>query len=631
MDERHYLVGTAGHVDHGKTELIRALSGMETDRLKEEKQRGISIELGFAHMKLPSGRQVGIVDVPGHEKFVRQMLAGASGMDVVLLVIAADEGIMPQTQEHLDILTLLGIPRGIIVFSKADLVDEEWLELMEEEVREKLKKSVFDGAPICKVSSLTGEGIPLLRQTIDELLSNIESKKSTGPVRMPLDRSFTIQGFGTVVTGTLNRGVIKIGQELSIEPAHILTKVRSLQVYNNKVNTAEAGQRVAVNLAGVEVSEVEQGSELVTPNVYKVGKILDLKVLNLPSAEKPLKQRQRVRFHLGTTEILGRLQLLDKEEIMPGQEGFAQILLEKSIIAVPGDRFVLRFYSPTHTIAGGKVLSVSEFKHKRFRENILDLLKLKDQGDPLDLLEKEIAEPQTVLDLEARLHIPSSELEKSLHTLENSGRLEIWKEEETFLYWEKAAAENWRQKLIEVVTNYEEQYPLRGGISREELKTRLGIKWTHRRWQTILELGSDRGYYRIMGSKVQTNLGAKIPSEVQRRLDKLRSLWQSVSLMPPELGTVLERCSIPKEEAQEYAGYLCDQKEWVYINGYYYSTEKIQEAESKLVETLKSRGEIGVAEVRELWGISRKYTVPLLEFFDQKRVTRRQGDKRTLC
>lgn len=630
MDEKHYLVGTAGHVDHGKTELIRALSGIETDRLKEEKQRGISIELGFAHMKLPSGKQVGIVDVPGHERFIRQMLAGASGMDIVLMVIAADEGIMPQTQEHLDILTLLGIPRGIIVFNKVDLVDDEWLELMEEEVREKLKNTVFREAPICKVSALTGEGIPFLRQTIDKLLSDIESKKSTGPVRMPLDRVFTIQGFGTVVTGTLNSGEIKMGEELAIEPAHILTKIRSLQVYKNKVNTAEAGQRVAVNLAGVEVSEVKQGSELVTPNIYRVGKILDLKVLNLPSAAKPLKQRQRVRFHLGTTEILGRLHLLDQEEILPGDEGFAQILLEKPVVAVPGDRFVLRFYSPPHTIAGGKVLGVAEFKQKRFRENVIALLKLKDQGDPLDLIEREITEPRTVADLEARLHVNHSELESSLHTLEKSDRLEIWKEDETFLYWGKAMAEKWRQKLIDVVKTYESINPLRGGISREELKTRLGVTWTHRRWQTVLELGAVRGYYLIFGSKVRTNEGAIIPSEVQRRLDTLRSLWQSFGLMPPELGTVLESCNISKEEAQEYAGYLCDQGEWVNINGYYYQTEDIKKAESRLVETLKSSEEVGVAEVRELWGTSRKYAVPLLEFFDQKRVTRRRGDKRTL-
>ncbi|MDP4159085.1 MAG: selenocysteine-specific translation elongation factor [Bacillota bacterium] len=630
MDERHYLVGTAGHVDHGKTELIRALSGIETDRLKEEKQRGISIELGFAHMKLPSGRQVGIVDVPGHERFVRQMLAGASGMDIVLLVIAADEGIMPQTQEHLDILTLLGIPRGIIVINKSDLVDEEWLDLMEEEVREKLKETVFYEAPLCKVSALTGEGIPRLRETIDDLLSNVESKKSAAPVRMPLDRVFSIQGFGTVVTGTLNSGEVRLGQELAIEPAHILTKVRSLQVYKNKVTSAAAGQRVAVNIAGVEVNEVVPGSELVIPNVYKVGKILDLKILNLSSADKPLTQRQRVRFHLGTTEILGRLHLLDQEELAPGQEGYAQILLEKPVVAASGDRFVLRFYSPTHTIAGGKVLSVAEFKQKRFRDSVLAQLKIKDQGDPLDLIEREIMQPKTASDLAASLHVSVEELKENLNTLDKLERLEIWKEDENILYWGKTMAEVWREKLMNIVKTYEALNPLRGGISREELKTRLGITWTHRRWQTILELGSLRGFYRIKGSKVQTVEGATIPPEIRRQLDALRSLWQSYVLMPPELGSAAEACGISKEDLQEYAGYLCDQEEWVFISGFYFQKEVILKAKSMLVETLKLRGEVGVAEVRELWGTSRKYAVPLLEFFDQQRVTRRQGDKRIL-
>ncbi|SPF32442.1 Selenocysteine-specific elongation factor [Candidatus Desulfosporosinus infrequens] len=630
MNERHYLVGTAGHVDHGKTELIRALSGMETDRLKEEKQRGISIELGFAHMVMPSGRQVGIVDVPGHERFVRQMLAGASGMDVVLLVIAADEGIMPQTQEHLDILTLLGIPRGIVVINKADLVDNEWLDLMEEEIREELNGTAFHEAPVCRVSALTGDGIPNLRQIIDRLLSEVETKKTTGPVRMPLDRVFSMQGFGTVVTGTLYSGTVKLGQELAIEPIHMLTKVRSLQVHKSKVTFAEAGQRVAVNLAGVDVAEVERGSVLVMPNMFKVGKILDLKVLNLGSADKPLIQRQRVRFHLGTTEILGRLHLLEQEELAPGQEGFAQILLEEPVVAVPGDRFVLRFYSPAHTIAGGKVLGVADFKQKRFKENVLAQMRVKDQGDPLDLLEKEMFEPRTASDLADRLHVSVAEVENDLKSLEISDRLEIWTEDESKLYWGKTTAELWRSKLIAIIKTHEKANPLRGGISREELKTRLGILWTHRRWQTILEQGAARGFYRISGSKVQTNEGAEIPASISKHLVALRTKWQSVTLMPPDLVATAEACGILKSDAPEYAQYLCETGEWVHIDQYYYRQKELESAKEILSEFLKIHGEAGVSEVREMWGISRKYAVPLLEFFDNQKLTRRTGDKRIL-
>ncbi|KGP76399.1 translation elongation factor [Desulfosporosinus sp. Tol-M] len=630
MAERHYLVGTAGHVDHGKTELIRALSGMETDRLKEEKQRGISIELGFAHMMLPSGRQIGIVDVPGHERFVRQMLAGAGGMDIVLLVIAADEGIMPQTQEHLDILTLLRIPRGIVVLNKADLVDEEWLDLMEEEIREELKETAFKDAPICRVSALTGVGIPGLRQTIDGLLSEVESKKSTGPVRMPIDRVFSIQGFGTVMTGSLHSGTILLGQELAIEPGHILAKVRSLQVHNNKVSAAEAGQRVAVNLAGVDVAEVERGSVLVIPNVFKVGKILDVLLLNLSSADRPLTQRQRVRFHLGTTEILGRIHLLEQNEITPGQEGFAQILLEESVVAASGDRFVLRFYSPAHTIAGGKILGVAEFKQKRYKENVIAQMMMKDQGDPLDLLEGEMAELRTGSDLASRLQITSNELEVSLKALEKAGRLEIWQEDENLLYWGKAAAEIWRSKLINMIRAYERSNPLRVGISREELKTRLGISWAHRRWQTILEQGAVRGYYRISGSKVRTNEGVEIPTGILKRLEALRAKWQIAGLMPPDITATAEACGISKSEAPEYAQYMCEIGEWVHIDQFFFRQKDLEPAKERLVGFLKEHGEIGVSEVREMWGTSRKYTVPLLEFFDNQKITKRNGDKRRL-
>lgn len=631
MHERHYLVGTAGHVDHGKTELIRALSGMETDRLKEEKHRGISIELGFAHMTLPSGRQIGIVDVPGHERFVRQMLAGASGMDVVLLVIAADEGIMPQTQEHLDILTLLDIPRGIVVINKVDLVDEEWLDLMEEEIREELKETAFHDAPICRVSAIVGVGIPSLRQTIDGLLSEVESKKSSGPVRMPIDRVFSIQGFGTVVTGTLHSGTVKLGQEVAIEPGHILAKVRSLQVYNNKVSAAEAGQRVAVNLAGVDLAEVERGSVLVSPKVFKVGKILDVKILNLSSADKPLTQRQRVRFHLGTKEILGRIHLLEQNELAPGQEGFAQILLEEPLIATSGDRFVLRFYSPTHTIGGGKVLGIAEFKQKRFKESVIAQMRIKDQGDPLDLLEREMSEPRTGTELAARLHIPPHELEASLKALEDSERLEIWLEDDTMLYWGKATAETWRSKLINMIKAYERSNPLRGGISREELKTRLGISWTGRRWQMILEQGSVRGFYRISGSKVQTNEGAEIPTAIMKRIEVLRGKWQIAGLTPPDLTTTAETCGILKSEVSEYAQYMCKIGEWIHIEQFYFNQKDLETAKERLIEFLKEHGEISVSEAREMWGTSRKYTVPVLEFFDNQKITKRNGDKRKLC
>lgn len=628
MENRHYLVGTAGHVDHGKTELIRALSGIETDRLKEEKQRGISIELGFAHMILPSGREVGIIDVPGHERFVRQMLAGAGGMDIVLLVIAADEGIMPQTKEHLEILTLLEIPRGIVVLNKIDLVDNEWLDLMIEEIKEQLHETAFVNAPICPVSSLTGEGMLQLKQVIDGLLDEVESKKANGPARMPLDRVFSIQGFGTVVTGTLYSGTLHLGQDVAIEPAHLLSKVRSLQVHGEKVTSVQAGQRVAVNLAGVEVAEVEKGAVLATPQAFRVGNILDIKVQVLPSVEKPIIQRQRLRFHLGTAEILGRIHLLDREELQAGEEGYAQIILEVPVLAAPNDRFVFRFYSPAHTIAGGKVLGVSEFKQKRCREPVLSLMKMKDQGNPLELLERELAEPKTVTEIKDIFHLTSDETESLLQELEKDNRVEVWLQDSQTLFWSKRPAEIWREKLLNNVRTYLKANPLRIGIGREELKNRMGVQWPHHLWQSILEQGAERGYCRLAGGKIQPPEGVELSPELARQAACLTRHWQKAGLMPPDLEAIGAECQIRNRDTAEFALFLCDTGKWIAISGFYFASKSLEDGKKKLLEYLQTHGEVSVAEVRELWGTSRKYAVPLLEYFDQQHITRRVGDKR---
>lgn len=630
MNDRNYLIGTAGHVDHGKTELIRALTGIETDRLKEEKQRGISIELGFASLMLPSGRKVGIVDVPGHERFVRQMLAGATGMDGVLLVIAADEGIMPQTREHLDILTLLGVSQGIVVINKIDLVDDEWLELLQEEVSEGLKNTIFENAPVYLVSAHTGAGISELKIGIDQLLAEAESKIATGPIRLPIDRVFSVQGFGTVVTGTLHKGTIHLGQEVSIEPGNKLSKVRSLQVHNKKVENAYAGQRVAVNLAGVNVDEVEKGAEVITPGAYPVGNILDIKLKNLSSMDKPIIQRQRVRFHIGTVEAIGRVHLLEHEELLPGQEGYAQILLEEPVVAVAEERFVIRFYSPAFTIGGGKVLGTAEYKRKRFNEKELAQLEIRDQGDPLVLIERELTEPHTVQELMELFHWEQAEILEGLKQLEESGRIEIWKEESNFLYWSSSAAEDWRKNFNQIVLSYQKEFPLRGGISREELKVRLGVKWTQRRWQNILEQGAEKGFHRIVGSKVNSIENLTLPDILMKKINSLRQRWLTAGLMPPELDAGALECGISKGESLEFANFMVEQGEWIPVSGIYFNHEAVSRARSKLIELLQKNQEITVGDARELWEISRKYAVPLLEYFDQQKVTKRLGDKRVL-
>ncbi|NLC77525.1 MAG: selenocysteine-specific translation elongation factor, partial [Clostridia bacterium] len=380
----YIIVGTAGHVDHGKTVLVNALTGVNTDRLKEERERGISIELGFAPLTLPNGQKIGLVDVPGHERFIRQMLAGVGGMDLVMLVIAADEGVMPQTQEHLDIINLLQIKKGLVVVTKKDLVEDDWLELVLEDIRETLRGSVLEESPIIPVSAVTGEGMERLKQALEQLVAETPAKSAAGKVRLPIDRVFSITGFGTVVTGTLWTGTIKVGDTLELQPEGLQVRVRTLQVHGQKVEVAKAGQRVAVNLAGIETGELSRGSTLLTPGTLVPSYRIDLQ-LHLLAKAPAMENRQRVRIHLGTGEVLGRVVLLDREELSPGDTAFAQLQLEEALVAEKKDRLVIRSYSPMHTIAGGLVIDPAAPRHRRFEEKVLQTLATRLEGTPAEL------------------------------------------------------------------------------------------------------------------------------------------------------------------------------------------------------------------------------------------------------
>lgn len=626
MKDRYLLIGTAGHVDHGKTELIRALTGIDTDRLKEEKERGISIELGFAYLTLPNGRKAGIVDVPGHEKFVRQMLAGASGMDIVLLVIAADEGVMPQTREHLDILTLLGISRGIIVLTKTDLVEEEWLQMVEEDIRQAFADSIFAEAPICRVSSLTGQGIPRLLQTIVDLLDKTEGKRLDLPARMPIDRVFSIQGFGTVVTGTVHSGIFQKGQDVLIEPGHLPVKIRNIEVHHRQVASASAGQRAAFNLSGISVDEIKKGTNLVVPGYFKTGQIIDVKLSNLQTAGKPLKQRQRIRFHHGTAEILGRIHLVAQEELLPGEETLAQILLEEPVVAAGGDRFVLRFYSPAATIGGGTVLGIAPSKRKRFREKELEQLRILAEGKPEETIKKELAYPRTLEELLKSTEKNKEDIIRGLEKLKNENLLLVISEDGRELFWLKDKAESWLEKAKKITAVYLKGHPLQEGISREELKNKLNMKCgSAKLWQAILEWWAKEGHLRLAGGRVQTADRLKLPVEIERKLNCLRSAWEKARLNPPDLEQGAAECGIGVDEVQEYASYLCRQGEWQRIGDYYFAKTAVDKAKEQLIAFLENNGQVTVAEARDFWQTSRKYAVPLLEYFDSIRLTKRDG------
>jgi selenocysteine-specific elongation factor len=372
---KQIILGTAGHIDHGKTSLIRAVTGTDTDRLKEEKERGITIELGFAALDLPSGQHLGIVDVPGHEKFVKNMVAGATGIDIVAMVIAADEGVMPQTREHMEICTLLGIKHGLVVLTKIDMVDEEWLELVQEDVRDFTRGTFLEDSPMVPVSSVSGDGIPEFIAQLDELSQKIPVKPPSSIFRLPIDRVFTMKGFGTVITGTLVSGSINDGASIMVYPQGITSKIRGLQVHNQSVDSAEAGMRTAINFQGLEKAAIQRGEVLSSPDALKPSYMVDIDLNFLSSNPKPIKNRTLVRFHTGTSEILGNLILLDREELLAGDSTVAQLRLNSAVSLVKEDRFVIRSYSPIRTIGGGEVLNPIPKKHKQFHAATIDGLK----------------------------------------------------------------------------------------------------------------------------------------------------------------------------------------------------------------------------------------------------------------
>jgi len=420
------IIGTAGHVDHGKTALIKALTGIDTDRLKLEKERGISIELGFAFCLLPSGRRAGIVDVPGHERFIKNMLAGVAGIDLVLLVIAADEGVMPQTREHMDIVRLLQIDRGIVALTKVDLVDEEFLKLVREDVNDFLKDTPLKDSPVVEVSAVTGQGLEKLLEKIDEV--PVEGKDTSGQARLPIDRAFSVTGFGTVVTGTLWSGVIHTGDNLEIMPQGLVARVRSLQVHGEKVKEATAGQRVAVNIAGVGVEQAQRGSVLAKPGFLRPANRLDARISLLANVQKELENRTRLRFYLGTAEIPGRVILLDREKLLPGETAYAQFLLEEPVAAIKGDRFVFRSYSPVYTLGGGAIVDSASRKHKRMREEVIEALVTRELGRPAEQVESYLKNQKTIQnrsDISRATGINEEETSRSLQELAGENKVYI--------------------------------------------------------------------------------------------------------------------------------------------------------------------------------------------------------------
>ena len=474
---KHIIIGTAGHIDHGKTTLIRALTGRNTDRLKEEQDRGITIELGFTWFDLESGLRCGIIDVPGHEKFIQQMVSGVVGMDMVLLVVAADEGIMPQTREHLDILELLGIEKCILVLTKCDTVEPEWVDMMEEDIRKELKDTILENAPVVRVSSVTGKGIEALKKEIEKMVSSLPERDTKGIPRLPIDRVFSLQGFGTIITGTLISGTLHKGDALAIYPEGLKARIRNIQVHEQDAEFAEAGQRVALNLSGVKKEELHKGSVISLENSMENSTLMDGKVTMLRDSKRSLKNRERLHFLSGTKEVLCRAVLLDKEDIAPGEEGLCEFILEEEMVFKRGDRFILRFYSPVETIGGGIVLEPNARKKKRFSDEAIQELLSKEDGSLSDVLETVIQEElnslYTVQTLAKRLSHSVEEITPALSTLVEEGRVypvDLQKER-YFLHRENAYILS--TEIGHLLEAFYKKHPYRLGMPKAEIREKV--------------------------------------------------------------------------------------------------------------------------------------------------------------
>lgn len=628
----HVIIGTAGHIDHGKTSLIKALTGIETDRFEEEKRRGITIDLGFAYFDLPSGRRAGIVDVPGHEKFIRNMLAGASGIDLVLLVISAEEGVMPQTQEHLDILSLLEVKKGIVVLTKSDLVDADWLDMMKEEIREKLKGSFLETAPMISVSSVTGMGLTELIQTIDHILTEVEPKKTMESLRLPIDRVFTMTGFGTVVTGTLVEGHMKEGDSVEIYPENIKSRIRMIQVHGQVVQEAFAGQRVAVNLASVSKSDLHRGDVLAHPGTLKTTHIIDASLRLLDTSERVVQNWMRLRLYQGTKEVLCRVVLLDRETLNPGESCFVQLRLEEEVAFKYGDHVVVRFYSPLETIGGGIILDPNAHRHKRFKDEIIDQLVLRSLGDSRqilsDLVLKESSQCPEISSLSVLSGLPAQEVESLLESL--ISQEELMKVGESRVAHSSYIHER-GEALLRMLNEFHLKNPLRAGMAKEEVRSRLFPALKGRVFDDMLNFYLKKDMINVNGSMLcLTSFEIKLSPLQQKKSDDLLRLYLQSGFNVPNFEDALAKCGFTNKE-RDLVDLIFERGSLIRIQeSIVLAFDVFNQAKSLLLLHFETNSTMSLGEFRDLLKTSRKVAVPLLEYFDSIKITLRDGDTRIL-
>jgi len=630
--EYPFVIGTAGHIDHGKTSLVRALTGIDCDRLDEEKRRGMTIELGFAPMLLPSGKTISIVDVPGHEKFIRQMVAGAAGVDAVMLVVAADDGVMPQTREHLEILTLLGIRNGLTVINKADLVDEETLEIAKEDVRDLVAGTFLANAPIMAVSALTGAGLPELASAIQSMVENSVPRDRNGAFFLPVDRAFHISGFGTVVTGTALSGAVREGDEVEAMPKALRSKVRSLQVHGEPVESAAAGQRVAVNLAGVSLDDVKREDVVTAVGRFGPTECLDVYIEVLPSFGEPLEHWQRLRLHIGTSDVLVRLSLLERDKVPPNEAALAQLLTEEPITVSAKSRFILRTYSPLRTVAGGRVLlSRGERpKNKETRAALVRFLRaIKDGAEVRDRLEAFVAYKGMLTAEEAAsaLELTAEEVGRVAASLVAKGRIASVRTNETVLL-SNAKILELCSLLTAELRRFHGEHPERRGMDADEAAKSISVRDVRfvkeliSLFEKMSWVETDDGRVRLKGFRPFDE--AKFMSDVVA----LKSFLSRAGYAMPTVEEASGALGLTRRDMDRLIAYLKERGELAIAgDGFLLSSDTESDFRKKLTEL---DGDITLARVRDITGSSRKYILPLLEYFDARGFTRRIGDKRIL-
>lgn len=628
---KHIIIGTAGHIDHGKTTLIKALTGCNTDRWKEEQERGITIDLGFAFFDLPNGDRAGIVDVPGHEKFIHNMVAGVVGMDMVLLVIAADEGIMPQTKEHMDILHLLGIQKCIVVLNKMDLVDEEWLELMEEEVRDQLQDTFLKDAPVVKVSSVTGEG---LKELTDEIVkmetSEVQEKEIHTIPRLPIDRVFTISGFGTIVTGTLISGIIRKDDTLQLYPWNAPCKVRNIQVHGKNVDECSAGQRVAVNLTGIKKEDISRGDVLASSNSMKSTTLLDVKLKILKDSNRIVKNRSRLHLFTGTSEVLCRAILLDRDELKAGEECFAQLRLEQELALRKGDRFVVRFYSPMETIGGGEVLEPNPKAKRRFKEAALEELRRKEAGSSVDVVQMHVKSHRdtliTITELAKLTALSEEEIRQDVSELEDGSEAFVFPMKKDTYVWMRDDELYLQDQIKAELKKYHHKFPYRHGIKKAEIQTKYMKKikpvvaakiFEH--WETEESIISSGEYLHLPEFEILKD----------ERYEGCRKLLLNSFEKAEYQFVKLSETDVEKEYAdmgEDILLLLREENQVVRLSEDAYTVKPLLEtAAEKIREVVHQQPVITISEVRDLFSTSRKNAKLILEYTDSQRITRSTG------